>query len=200
MDTVSIVNKSTLERLKLFSGLIVISIIVLIFSFISIYEYNENTRMKIAIEEQNIASIKAIDSYIYKSFKIRNELEEIALNQPDLNLRNNLFSLKERLGNELDKITTELKKIIKANQQIKSVVRNFNFSLVNKAYANNNSAENRSVKSAVLYWALGGITLILIFSFYVLVNSKNKKLVDFSHDVIKIILGGFIGIVTGKVT
>lgn len=197
MDTLAVTQKSILERIKIFSGLIFLSLILLVLAYYLVIIHEENNRIKTKMKEQNAASITILDDKINSSFLIRNDIEEIIIKQGDPVLKDQVMDKLYELGNELVEARKKITEIDSNYKKSDSISVNHDFSIINIAYAQDDVKQINNQKGFTLIYALGIITLILVFSFIVMLKSKDERLISFSIDIVKFILGCFAGIITG---
>lgn len=198
MNVSEIKHKSAFERIRLFSGLMAISLLFVVVAFYAIKVHEDNRNLKIEINNKNIASVNLLNSKIESSKILVSEIENTIIANGDPVLRKNVMPKVFELANELVSVDKELKGInqnISKSEQLSSV--NY-ISIVGNAFAANNVDDNNNQGFRLLYFALGVITVILIFSFVLIFTSTNDVVIKFSIDTIKFILGCFVGIATGK--
>jgi len=214
------------ERVKMFSGLIILSIVAVVASFVAINSHYgeveanlviENNRAAIikhnatveknnkAIDDQNTKYLGDIEENSNRIYVLRNDLEDIALIQKE-SLKNELMLRLKKMRQEMQKNKGLLKKILASKKQETKplpdstiVGQNSSFSVISIAYADDSNPKTATDDKFSLYYAAALVAAILLLAISILLFSNNEEKIKFSKSLISGILSFAGGAVFGGV-
>lgn len=207
MQNTNVIERSPLERLKYFGGLLAFALLALLASFAAANYYHmaEQARAELQAKErvtntENALRLRAVQEHALRAYNIRNQLEEIAYQQNDPVLRKTLLDFKLKMGVELTQADELLKKILVSGQYSSAThQQSFDFSIFGIANAASNQPPilRKENSPYALYLAVSILALILLASCWVLLFSKEASKVKFAQTMIQSLSGFSIGIIAG---